>query len=64
MRIFVIMMEPEGMGAANLPVAFKTLEAARKEIARRDKTAESVGDRMYRNPDYTYYYISEVEVQE
>lgn len=63
MKIFVIMMEPEGCSSVNLPAAFKTLEAACKEITRLDKTAEPVGNRMYRNSEYTYYYISEVEVK-
>lgn len=64
MDIFVITIRPEACDGFMHPKAYKTLEAARKVIKDNYGNPREKLLNVFRDNDYTYYYIDVLTVEE
>ena len=60
--IFIIQICPEACDSFIHPKAFTTLEDAQEAIRKESNYPEQKQDSIFRDKDYTYYYIEKVTV--
>ena len=62
-NIYIIQICPEACDSFIYPKAFTTLEAAQETIRKEYNRPEQKQDHVFRDKDYTYYYIEKVAVE-
>lgn len=62
MEVYVITIAPEACDAFVYPRAFRSIEDAKRVLREEYHDPAERSDGVYRDSDYTYYYIDKLEV--
>lgn len=62
MEVYVITIAPEACDAFVYPRAFRSMEEAKRVLHEEYHDPAKRYDGVYRDSDYTYYYIDKLEV--
>lgn len=62
MEVYVITIAPEACGAFVYPKAFRSMEDAQRVLREEYNNPSERSYAVYRDSDYTYYYIDKLEV--